>query len=262
MDEPRGLELGTVARMERIWPADDPVPPIEAAPTAVAAHVSRPRVPPAGRPWVMTNMVASLDGAATRDGRSGGLGGPGDRTVFHALRELPDAILVGASTVRTERYRPPAPRPDGVRPRLAIVSGSLDLPTDLPCLADAPEDARPWVLTGVDHDPARADALADHAEVVVAGAEGTAGVDAWAALAALADRRVGLVLCEGGPQLLGELLAADLVDEWFLTVGGLVVGGDARRVATGTPPLDQRFRLSSVLRDTDDVLLAYVRARA
>jgi RibD C-terminal domain len=50
------------------------------------------------RPWVVVNMITSIDGATAVDGRSGGLGGPADKAVFRALREVPDVILVGAWT--------------------------------------------------------------------------------------------------------------------------------------------------------------------
>ena len=94
---------------------------------------------PAGvdRPWVLLNMVTSVDGATAVEGRSAGLGGAADQTVFHVLRSVPDVILVGAATVRAERYGPPRTsqahqaarqaRGQAPFPRLAIVSGRLDL---------------------------------------------------------------------------------------------------------------------------------------
>ena len=54
--------------------------------------------------WVRGNMIASVDGGATSDGKSGDLGGDGDRAVFAALREVADVIVVGASTARVENY--------------------------------------------------------------------------------------------------------------------------------------------------------------
>ena len=56
------------------------------------------------RVWLRANFIASLDGAATVGGKTGALGGPGDRAVFGVLRELADVILVGAGTVRIEGY--------------------------------------------------------------------------------------------------------------------------------------------------------------
>src|SRR6516165_1903250 len=57
----------------------------------------------AGR-WVRANFIGSVDGGATADGKSGGMAGPGDRLIFHLLRELADVIVVGAGTVRAEGY--------------------------------------------------------------------------------------------------------------------------------------------------------------
>src|SRR5690242_17928715 len=54
--------------------------------------------------WVRANMIASLDGGATDDGKAGGLAGPGDRAVFALMRQQADVILVGAGTVRVENY--------------------------------------------------------------------------------------------------------------------------------------------------------------
>ncbi len=56
------------------------------------------------RCWVRANMIASLDGGATDDGKSGGLAGPGDRALFARMRQEADVILVGAATVRIENY--------------------------------------------------------------------------------------------------------------------------------------------------------------
>ncbi|MCW2730013.1 MAG: pyrimidine reductase, riboflavin biosynthesis, partial [Mycobacterium sp.] len=56
------------------------------------------------RCWVRANMIASLDGGATDDGKAGGLAGPGDRALFSRMRQEADVVLVGASTVRIENY--------------------------------------------------------------------------------------------------------------------------------------------------------------
>ena len=96
--------------------------------------------PGAAAPFVRANMVASIDGAVTYDGKSGGLGGPGDRAVFRVLRGLADVILVGAGTATTEGYgRPQADEAlaahreslgQAPAPALALVSRSLSIPPD------------------------------------------------------------------------------------------------------------------------------------
>ena len=95
--------------MRRLWPDPTEVDDVDAL---VAAE---PRPAPVGRPWLLVNMVASLDGAITVEGRCGQLGGPADRAVFFALRAVADVVLAGAGTVRAEGYGParPTERPAG-----------------------------------------------------------------------------------------------------------------------------------------------------
>ena len=122
-------------------PEIGPVPPAGArrdggpAVTALAALYAYPDIAPGAAPWLRASMVASVDGAASLGGRSGGLSGDADRLVFSVLRSLADVILVGAGTARAEGYRPVR---DGevwasLRagrapvPPIAVVTGKLDL---------------------------------------------------------------------------------------------------------------------------------------
>src|SRR5689334_318920 len=84
---------------ERIYPD-------RAQPTAeeVAAAFGPIESAPPERPYLGLNMVATADGKATIDGRSGPIGNEADRELFHELRAQTDAVMAGASTVRTERY--------------------------------------------------------------------------------------------------------------------------------------------------------------
>ena len=117
-----------------------------------------PRPKPSGRPWLMLNMIASADGAIAVDGTSEALGNPADEAVFSAVRACADWIVAAAGTVRAERYGLPRPgaaarrarRSAGraERPRLAVVSSSLDLDPDLPLFADQRAgDELPVILT-------------------------------------------------------------------------------------------------------------------
>jgi riboflavin biosynthesis pyrimidine reductase len=179
-----------------------------------------------GRPGVRANMIASVDGAATLEGLSGGLSGAGDKALFRTLRSLADVVLVGAGTVRAEGYGPP--RGDGPRPRIAVVTRSLDLDWESPLFA-APT-TRPIVLTAEDAPADRLDRAREVAEVVVAG---VGAVDLPEALRLLGELGASAVLCEGGPSLLGLLAAAGLLDELCLTVAPALVVGGARRIVTG-----------------------------
>jgi riboflavin biosynthesis pyrimidine reductase len=214
------------------------------------------------RAWVRANMVGSLDGAATVDGRSGGLSSPGDRRVFWALRTLADVILVGAGTARAEGYRPTrtkaawaalglrAGRPDA--PPLALVSQSLDLDPAAPLIADAPADARTIIITSESSPADRRAELAKAADVIVAGGD---AVDLAEALSALAGRGLPRVLCEGGPRLLATLTAAGLLDELCLTLSPILAVPGPARVLAGPPLSARRLRLAHLLEE-DGVLFA------
>ncbi len=232
----------------------------------VALYTADPRPRPPDRPWVLLNMVASVDGATAVEGRSGGLGGPADRAVFTTLRSLADVILVGAATVRAEHYGPPRTsaehqaqrqaRGQAAFPRIAIVTGRLDLDLAAPLFTKSP--TRPIVVTAAAAPAERRAEVAELADVVVAGEE---RVDFAAALATLGVEGVDTVLCEGGPTINDQLLAADLIDEVAVTYGPLLVGGTSKRMITGgDPPAPMAMRLARVLTDDDVLLLRYVRA--
>lgn len=212
----------------------------------------------------MLNMVTALDGATTLGGRSSQLGDDDDRSLFMALRAASDVVLVGASTVRTEDYGP-IRLPEGSArrltaglspvPRLAIMSRSLDLEASSKVFSDL--ENPPYLLTGARAPADRLAALADRAVVLVAGED---GVDVVQALALLRDRGHQVVLCEGGPSVNGQLLAADLVDEINLTISPLAVVGESSRVTRGEIEVERHFRLERLLAGERMLFARYLKA--
>lgn len=215
--------------------------------------------PTSDRPWVRTNFVSSLDGAATAsDGRSGGLGGETDTRVFALLRSLADVIVVGAGTARDEGYADfdvdaalrqrlglsPAPA-------MVLVSRRLDIPPALVIRGNV-------VVTTADADPARLATLRETVDVI---AEGRGAVDWGAVLARLADRGWTRILCEGGPSLHGELVALDLVDELCLTIAPTLTAGDAPRIAHGHGAVDRPMTLGHAIEGDGGLLTRWVRDR-
>jgi riboflavin biosynthesis pyrimidine reductase len=216
------------------------------------------------RPWLRANMVMSTDGAAALEGRSGGLSSQADRRLFALLRGLADVILAGAGTARAEGYKPVRPREvwDGLRggrgptPPIAVVSRALDLDPDAPLFTKAPAEARTIVITCTASPASRREALARHADVVVAG---NTVVDLREAVAALHERGLGRVLCEGGPHLLAELAEASLLDELDLTVSPLLTGPGASRITAGTRFPPHHLRLAHVLEEDGTLFCRYTR---
>jgi riboflavin-specific deaminase-like protein len=193
---------------------------------------------PADRPYLVLNMVASLDGKAVVEGRTRQLGGEADRQLFHQLRTQADAIMVGAGTVRTERYGRAVKNQElrakreeeGLDPGAltVIVSGRLNLPADLPLLQDP--ESRVVIATAADHELAGTRAQVEYLRT---------GDDLPLLMATLRERHgVRSVLCEGGPTLNFHLLAAGLVDELFLCTSPKLVGGAAITIVTGRELLD------------------------
>ncbi|HEV8563087.1 MAG TPA: pyrimidine reductase family protein [Actinophytocola sp.] len=220
-------------------------------------------------PFVQVNFVASADGAVTVDGRSAGLGSDGDRAIFALGRDLADVILAGAGTVLAEKYR--GVKRTEVRaerrarlgrseiPPIAVVTRRCSVGPDSPLVTDTL--VAPIVLTcAAAPDQRRAALAAAGVDVVVAGDH---TVDLGKALAALADRGLLRVNCEGGPHLFGELIAEDLVDQLHLTVAPLLVSGDAGRIAAGLPPAVRvSMELASVLTEASGhLMLRYQRHR-
>jgi riboflavin biosynthesis pyrimidine reductase len=202
--------------------------------------------------WLRTNMVTSADGAGFLEGRTAALSTPGDMRVFGLLRVLADVVLVGAGTARVEEYKPARRRPAledlraGRPPALpiAVVSRKLDLDFATPLFAAAPPDARTIVITCAGSPADQRAAAARVADVIVAG---DMAVDLKEALAALRDRGLGQVLCEGGPHLLGQLAAEGLLDELCLTVTPLLAGPGPTRVVAGAPLPVRRLKRAPVL---------------
>lgn len=202
------------ARFERLLPAGGA--PASAA--QLAAELELRAAAPPGRPYVVLNMIASLDGRITVAGRAGPLGNRADHELFHALRGAADAVLVGAGTVRAESYGP-------MRQLAVVVSNSLDLAPELGLLR-APGN-RVVVVTSSAGELAPCAAQVGYLRTA----------DLGEALARLrAEHGVGAVVCEGGAHLNAHLLASGLVDELHLVLSPALVGGpDPLTLVAGAP---------------------------
>ena len=197
----------------------------QTSPEELASRLDLRALAPPGRPYLGINMVSSLDGKATLGWRTKGLSSDADRLLFHHLRTQADAVMVGAGTAREERYgrmtknnelRQKRMNEGRVADALAVVvSGRLDLPTDLPLLND-PEQ-RVVIATASDEEIAGVTGDVEYART---------GDDLPKLLAYLHEEHgVRSVLCEGGPTLNSHLFAAGVVDELFLTFNPKVLGG-------------------------------------
>jgi riboflavin biosynthesis pyrimidine reductase len=209
----------------------------EAVLGALYEHPVRP-----GGAYLRASTVSTLDGAAAgADGSSRSINNPADLRVFRTLRAAADAVLIGARTARSERYRSIRVAPglaaarsalgQAPAPALVVVTRSGAVPDTL---LDADQETLALVPQGSVGERVLTARWGSDRVIAV----GEDDVDLAAGLAALAARGLPRVLGEGGPDLLGQLFAAGLVDEWCLTWSPLVVGGDAPRAVTTPAFLD------------------------
>lgn len=217
---------------------------------------------PADTTWLRANMIASADGAATINGRAGGLGSATDQQLLGLLRALADVVIAGAGTVIAEGYGPARARPQYQElraaagqppaPRMVVVSQRLQLDFDSKYFTDALQ--RPIVVTCEAAPPDRLLAARDVAEVVVVGDTVVSPARMVEALVSLGQRRL---LCEGGPTLLAMVAADGVLDELCLTIAPMLVAGPSRRILDG-PLLDPppKMALTQLLQDDDDLLYA------
>jgi riboflavin-specific deaminase-like protein len=186
------------------------------------------------RPFVATNFAVTVDGRATIGGVSGPIGSDADTEMLSRLRGRFDAVMIGAGTMRAERYGQLASKQEtrerrariGLPPEplMVIVSGRLDLPWDAPLFAGG---GRVLVFTSSEAEPP--ETVADLRVVRHENA-----VDLAVALRHLrTEHDVRALLCEGGPHLHAQLWAAGLVDELFLTTAPRLTGADAPRILEG-----------------------------
>lgn len=210
------------------------------------------------RPRVAANMITTLDGRAALEGRSKKLGSKADSEHLLALRTRFDAVMIGGGTMRAERYGRIISRPEFRQRReregfegdalAVIISGDLDLPFDAPLFTEghgrvliftrkyeAPETATPVELVTLD-------GLIDTADV----------------LAHLRrEEGVRALLCEGGPHLFGQLVAGGLVDDFFLTITPVAIGGDAPHILEANLPDLARFELTRLTEAEGDLFARY-----
>ena len=231
-----------------------PGPPIEV--DSLLASLRPWERAPGGRPLVMVNMVQTADGLITIGGKSGPIGGEGDHAMFHGLRSVVDAILVGTGTLRAEKYGRMIRRPErralraslGLQedPLAILITQSGNLPWDAPLFA---EPLQRVVIAGPCSPPPLA------AQVTVIGSS----TPADALRTVHSEFGVRAVLCEGGPTLNRALLGDGVLDELFLTVAPKLAGDDeALRILAGdalAEPVGMELR--HVLHHEGELFLRY-----
>jgi riboflavin biosynthesis pyrimidine reductase len=197
------------------------------------------------RPWLRVNMVSTVDGAATGDdGTSRSINNGADKVVFDLLRELSDAVVVGAGTVRIEGYAV------GRKP-LVVVSRTGSVP---PTQRGAGRGKVLMATVSTAPHLAQARELLGDEQVLVLGSH---RVDLARMKDELALRGYRHLLSEGGPHLLRDLLDQGVADELDTTLVPRLISGSHRRITDG-PPVDVPLRLSTLVEDQGTLLARWL----
>jgi riboflavin-specific deaminase-like protein len=213
-------------------------------------------------PFLAINFVTTLDGRATIEGRSGPIGSETDTEMLGRLRCRFDAVMIGAGTMRVERYGRLASKEETRKrreaigldpnPLMVIVSGRLDLPWDAPLFTAG--EGRVLILTASEAEPPET-----ATPLQVQRHEGA--VNLTEALARLRhEHGVRALLSEGGPHLHEQLQADGLVDELFLTIAPKLSGGEAPRILEGPLPGVVDFDLAWLLEEDGELFARYRRS--
>ncbi|MBS1845402.1 MAG: dihydrofolate reductase family protein [Actinobacteria bacterium] len=217
--------------------------------------------PPAGRPRVALNFASTLDGRAAIEGRSGKIGSDTDTAMLVGLRQRFDAVMIGAGTMRVEKYGRMIGDPARRERReelglpgdpLVVIVGSLDLPWDAPLFTDGGGQVLLISAEPEDEPPATATPV----EVV---REPDGRVDVTVALRRLREEHgVRALLCEGGPHLHSQLQAEGVADELFLTIAPKLVGAGST-ILEGALPEVAELELGWLLREDSELFARYLR---
>lgn len=198
----------------------------------------------AERPLTAMNFVATLDGRATIEGRSGPIGSEADTAMLVGLRARFEAVMIGAGTMRAERYGP-------MKRLMVLVSGRLDLPWDAPLFTNEGEVV---IFTSSEAEPPET-----AASVEVVRHEGAVNL-AEALRYLRRERGIRSLLSEGGPHLHEQMQAEGLVDDLFLTIAPKLSGGGAPRILEGPLPGVIGLELAWLLEENGELFARYRRS--
>ncbi|WP_213453301.1 dihydrofolate reductase family protein [Rhizomonospora bruguierae] len=259
----------TGARIREVWPTSGATDLDDEALAERYAH------PATGARHVRLLMVSTLDGVAAVEGVCGPISSPGDQRVYHIVKQQADLLMLGAATVRAERYGPSPLSPTVIAQRLArgqrpypaiaVLTRSMDLDPDLPLFqphAGRYAPPRPILIAPAAAAGAGDPRLAERAEILTIGER---GVDLERALAVLTERGYRRIVCEGGPALAGEMAGRGLLDELCLTLAPkllLTPGPRITAAGDGVPPVGTEwYPTQSLMDERGNLFLRYRPAR-
>ncbi len=253
----RSLPLPPAVRL--VWHEREPYP----RDIPIADFYTQLELPPpsAPVPYLIANMVMTLNGEAAVGGRAFTIGTPVDGLVLTRVRAAADVVLTGFGTILAEDVTAALPAEEAARrsaagrsPRLFAVALTSGLRLDPSALTSRfftdPRFDR-LIITGAQCPPEVLGLMRGRGIEAVRVASGADGrPDPAASLRLLGERGARLVVSEGGPRMLASLFRARLVREYFQTQSPLATGepGAPRPIMGDQTVEDRPLLLSRVSR--------------
>ncbi len=220
------------------------------------------------RPYVIINMVSSVDGKTTIEGKSSRIGSQTDREAMRILRSKCDAVMVGAGTLRAEKLSLDlgGMSSSDSQPLAIIVTKTGDVPLKSNLIGYERQSV--LLVTTKTGPEDLASRLCEDARLLRAPMTPSGDVDLGNALRMLqCEHAVDVLLVEGGPSLNHSLVSKKLVDELFLTLAPKLLGGPRSGTLTLlegaglSPSQSPKAELVSVHLSDDELYLRYRFAR-
>ena len=201
------------------------------------------------RPYVLINMVSSLDGRTTVEGKALSIGSETDRQVMRTLRSKADAVMIGANTLRAERLSLGLDEPARSQPIAVILTNTGNLPLQSNLIRHERQKVLVLVPESCPEEAMRG--LSRRSDVLRSPTTRCGAIDIEEALKVLrAEHAVELLLVEGGPTLNHAMISRNLADELFLTLAPKLLGGsrnEALGILKGQPVTPEEPRLVNLL---------------
>lgn len=214
----------------------EPIPPAD-----IYADLTLPDSGPEGRPYVAINMVSTVDGRVTIDGKASGIGSGVDRALMRNIRSAFDAVLVGAGTLRKEELNlwvseelaeRRAEKGLARQPLGVVLAGNGRIPAERRLFGKG--RAGPLVVIAAPESPLEALCETSARDIELVRTTRGGRPEPREAVEILQDRfGVSRLLIEGGPSVNHSFLSGLLVDELFLTLAPKLVGGEDPGILEG-----------------------------
>jgi diaminohydroxyphosphoribosylaminopyrimidine deaminase/5-amino-6-(5-phosphoribosylamino)uracil reductase len=215
------------------------------------------------KPFVVLKIASTLDGRiAAHTGDAHWVTGSLARAYVHQLRHEMDAIMVGIGTVQSDdpQLTTRLENGQGVDPVRVVLDTNLRMPDSAEML-HRPSSAPTWVVCGPEAPMAARKRLQASGAHLLEVSLKDRRIDLAALMDRLAEKSVTSLLIEGGAQVAGAALEADIVDKVIFFYAPKIYGGDdGIPICRGRGPALMRESLSikqiELVRLGDDIMVS------